>query len=437
MRIIRGIMRGKLHPYQQYMLRQMLLGDNAALFLDPGLGKTVICLRYLEHQKWARRLRGALIIAPKPVLENTWMNEIRKWDADLSATIYEGKTTPRADITLVNPERFYQMVTRKHLPSGCTLIVDESTRFKNPSAQRFKALRKALFRWPRRFILTGTPTANGLQDLWSQIFILDEGDRLGKRITHFRDRYMIYDQRTYSYHLRPDSSTEIESKISDIAYSMRKEHYLELPDMIEVDHTIHLDEKSQAMYKEMEDTFITQIEEEGITIEANNPMLKLQQMTSGFMYDESGMTHHFHQHKVDAIRELIETIDEPILIAYTFKAEERMLRETFGMVGIEALDEWLKGDVKLLGLQNQSSVHGLNLQHTSRQLIWLSMTWSQENYVQLVSRLHRQGQSRPVMVHRLIVPRSIDQVMVKRLSGKIKVEDSLRSRIEAIRAMRG
>lgn len=456
------------HDYQKHCIEKILELPRVGLFLDMGLGKTVISLTAIRILKYERlSVRRVLVIAPKKVAEGTWGNESGKWDhlRDLRIVKILGTEKQReaavqqtADVYVINRENvvWLKNLFRNDWPFDM-VIVDEASSFKSHTAKRFKALASESCHIKRMVLLTGTPTPNGLMDLWSQIFLLDEGARLGTKYTGFRERYFEPDVRgaygmIYSYRPKKGSEETILQKISDICISMKAEDYLDLPDIIYDTVSVVLDQKAERAYLEMERNAILELPEDEEAISALSAAAlstKLLQMSNGAVYDELGDVHHIHDCKLDSLCELIEGLKErgkSALVFYQFQHDrDRILKRLNVMPRIlvhtlddnDDVDAWNRKELDVLLAHPASTAYGLNLQDGGNHIIWFGLTWNYEQYVQANARLHRQGQKEPVIVHHLVSQGTRDADVIKALGKKDQsqqfVLDSLKARIRRIR----
>ena len=434
--------RSDLHQYQQHLIHLAQSVPNLGLFLPPGLGKTTTSLTILAEQ-----FEGTtLIIAPKRVAETVWIQEAAKWDHLKHLKINKVMGTPAqrlaalsssGNIYVVNLENLAWLLENSERPFD-NLIIDESSRFKDPSTKRFKALKKHLKSFKRRIILTGTPTPQGIADLWSQVGILDLGQRLETSLTRFRDKYMLPDQVNrhthvvYSWKLKLGADMQIQEKISDICYSLKAEDYLQLPECTKLYHKIEIDPQVRRQYDELRKEMVVDIKKERITAPTAAALAnKLLQFTSGAVYDEQGDTHEVHRSKLEYLESIMEESSSPTLVFYHFKHSLQRLRLTFPEAVVlddDNIEAWRRGEIRMLLAHPQSGGIGLNLQCNAgdtAQTVWYDLPWSSENYIQANARIYRQGQEKPVIVHHLTVSNSIDQQVVKVLDGKINLQQAL------------
>ncbi len=449
------------HEYQRYCINRITTEPAIGLFLDMGLGKTVITLTAINELKYGmwQPIRP-LVIAPKKVTEATWQQEAAQWDhlKHLRFSTVLGSAQKRiralatpADIYITSRDNVDWLVDyyRNAWPFD-TVIIDESSSFKNPSSKRFRSLKAVRPRVKRMIELTGTPAPNGLMDLWAQMYLLDEGKRLGKTITAYRQAFFTEDwshpgQQYRTYSPQKDAQNRIQTAISDICISLKAEDYLVLPDYIRDDIPVALDPKAAAAYKRLERELLLQVDEQIITAGTAAVLNgKLMQLCSGAAYDTCGKQTDIHRCKMDAFRETLERLNgEHALVFYWFQHEiDRLLTVALELklrarVYRTAQDEadWNNGQIDVLLAHPASCGYGLNLQRGGHHAIWYSLpNWNLELYQQANKRLHRQGQMHPVIVHHLLVQGGIDEDMAAALDEKDAVQESmlcaLKARIE-------
>ena len=455
----------KPHAYQQHCINKIIEIKKLGLFLDMGLGKTVTTLTAVKELKYNRFLvRKVLVIAPKKVAEGTWTREAAKWGHTqmLRVSPVLGSQTKRiralntpADLYIINRENVCWLVDyyRNAWPFDM-VVVDESSSFKSHSAKRFKALASVGDRIDRMVELTGTPSPNGLEDLWSQIFLLDGGERLGKRYTQFRERYFQPDKRgadgmVYSYEAKPGTEASILEKISDICISMKAEDYLQLPDITYHEIPVELDSKSLKAYCELEREMVLQLPEDDETISVTSAAAlsnKLLQLANGALYGEDRQVHEVHGCKVEAFLELIESLQgKPALVFYNYQHDRTRILKALEKLGLAVRelkttqdeDDWNAGKIQVLLTHPASSAYGLNLQQGGNHVIWFGLTWNYELYTQANKRLHRQGQKEKVIIHHLVCSGTRDTDVMQALQRKDDVQswvmESLKARIRKIR----
>ena len=438
------------HPYQAYATQRILNEAHVGLFIECGLGKTVITLTAVEqliHQY--EIVKRVLVIAPRKVAEATWQQEARKWDHLRRLTFATALGSAEQRAAAVNAEAEITIINRENVVWLCEnwpgarwpfdlVVVDESSSFKNPSSKRFKALKRMLPKIHSVVILTGTPAPNGIEDLWSQIYLLDRGYRLGAYITHYRTRYFDHNPWRHEYVPKPGAFEAVQAKISDICVSMKAEDWLQLPEMIVQDVPVVLEGPGLQAYRDMERTMVMDVEGEEISATTAAALTgKLLQLCGGGVYDDFGYEHHVHDAKLEALAELLEGLAEPVLLFYGYRHELPYLREILKGRRWRELqcagdaDLWNQGKVDVLLAHPASCAYGLNLQQGGRHVIWYTLTWSLELYQQANARLYRQGQDRPVIVHRLLVRGGVDEDVAKALEGKDETQAAL---VEALKA---
>lgn len=447
------------HPYQEFCVQAILDKPAVGLFLDMGLGKTAITLTAINELRYGRfAIRKCLVIAPKKVAEATWQREAAKWDnlRHLRFSAVLGSTKQRikallspADIWIINRENVTWLVDyyQNTWPFDM-VVIDESSSFKSHSAKRFKSLASIKPHIKRIVELTGTPSPNGLMDLWSQIYLLDRGARLGKYYTHFRDRYFDPGRRgrdvIYQYDPKEGAADAVLSKISDICISMKASDYLQLPDCIVHDIPVELDVKAKKAYNELEKKMVLSLPDGDIDVASAAALSnKLQQLANGALYDDDHQVHLVHDCKIEAFMELLEQLHgQHALVFYNFKHDKDRLLEALAksklrvreFTGAREEIDWNAGKIDVLLAHPASTAYGLNLQDGGHHIIWFGLNWSLELYQQANKRLHRQGQKEPVIIHQLICTGTRDEDLVEALGDKDasqeKVLESLKARIK-------
>ena len=439
------------HNYQKYAIDFIKDHKTAALLLDMGLGKTVTTLtaiKDLMHDDFT--IQRVLIIAPLRVTQSTWPTEIQKWDhlKDLSYSVVLGTPSQRmaalqnnANIYLINRENLDWLINK----SGFTfdfdmVVIDELSSFKNFKAKRFTSFMKVRHKVDRIVRLTGTPSSNGLMDLFAEFKVLDMGERLGYYISRYRDKYFLPDKRNgmqiYSWKPREDAEQEIYNKISDITISMKSVDFLDMPELVMNEVPVDMGLKEKQKYDEFKADLVLQLKEAAIDA-ANAAVLsnKLLQMANGAIYDEFNVSHHIHDQKLDALEDLIEgTNGKPILIAYWFQHDLERIKERFNVRQIKTsqdIIDWNEGSIPIAVIHPASAGHGLNLQAGGSTLVWFGLTWSLELYQQTNARLWRQGQSDTVVIHHIIAKDTIDEDVMLALKRKDKTQSCL---IDAVKA---
>ena len=439
-------------PYQRYAIRRIIDTPAVALLLDMGMGKTVSTLTAINELMFDRfEVHRVLVIAPLRVALSTWRDECEMWEhtRHLRISVAVGDLRTReealaedADIYVVNRDVVKWLVGyyRAKWPFDM-IVVDESSSFKNPASQRFRALRKVRPLIRRIVLLTGTPAPNGLMDLWSQMYLLDRGERLGRTLTEYRERYFRPGQQSgnivYSYDARPGAEQEIFRRIGDICVSMKSEDYLTLPPLIQNVVRVQLPEAVARRYREMERELVLSIGDADITaVSAAALSNKLLQMANGAVYDTEGKVVKLHDAKVEALDEIISCNEgKSVMVIYSYRHDLDALRRRYPkareLKTAGDIRAWNAGQIPLLLVHPQSAGHGLNLQHGGHIVVWYGMTWSLEAYQQTNKRLHRPGQTEPVILHHLVTRGTIDEDVMRALEGKAAGQEDM---LEAVKA---
>jgi SNF2 family DNA or RNA helicase len=427
----------KLHNYQLKAVDFILEKKKCALYLGLGLGKTIISLTALTKIKAkSTKPLKTLIIGPLRVVNNVWHNELVKWKhtKDLTYSIITGTEKTRstalstpADIHLINRENI-KWLYEKGAIKWDLIIIDESSSFKNSSSQRFKYLKK--FQYNYMIQLTGTPAPNGLLDLWAQIYLLDKGERLGTSMYFYKYTYFLSDLKGYNF--TPINPKVIYNRIADITLSMKSEDYVQLPPRIDVVTNVTIPKYNQ--YKELEKKFIIEIQDKNIVaLSASTLSNKLLQFCNGAIYDENGTVVEVHDAKLSALEDIIEDYpDESILVAYNYKSDlERLLKRFKQAVVMDKagnlINDWNDGKIKLLLCHPASCGKGLNLQAGGNIIVWFGLTWNLEDYIQFNGRLHRQGQTKPVVINHIVASGCIDEKLMGMLNQKNISQENLLS----------
>lgn len=450
----------QLHEYQVKAVDMIVNNFNCGLFLDCGLGKTVSTLTAIQELREMGFIDKVLIIAPKKVAQVTWKDEINNWEhlKGLRISVIDGTAAQRraammadADIYTVSRDNVVWLVVEHggvKLPYDM-VVIDELSSFKNYASKRFKALRRVRKFIPRVVGLTGTPAPNGLIDLWAQMFLIDEGKRLGKTITDYRDRFFTAGRRNggivYQWDLKsPAEETEqkISDLIKDICISMSAEDYLKMPDKLMYYDRVKLSDKDFKAYKTFEREQVLEFIESGETITAASAAAlsnKLQQFANGAMYDADRKVLQLHDEKVEKLKELVEAANgQPVLVAYSFKHDLDKIMEALKeykpvkLEKPEQIADWNAGKINVLVTHPASAGHGLNLQKGGHIMIWYGLTWALELYQQFNARLYRQGQKKPVSIHHIIATDTVDEKIIKSLDGKDTTQRSLMDAIKEI-----
>ena len=456
-------MRYKPHEYQKYAIEFIKRNPIAAILLDMGMGKTSIVLSALNELMYdSFEVAKVLIIAPLRVARNTWSDEIKKWDHlnGIRYSIAVGTAAERlvalkadADIYIINRENVPWLIEESGLPFDYDMVVvDELSSFKNWQAKRFKALMKVRPKIRRIVGLTGTPSSNGLMDLFAEFKVLDMGQRLGRFISQYRLNYFKPDRMNgpivYTYKLLPGAEERIYDRISDITISMKAADYLDMPELISTEYKVYLDDDERAKYEEMKDELVLQLPGGEITA-ANAASLsgKLSQLANGAIYDDDGSVNAFHERKLDALEDLIEAANgKPIMVAYWFKHDLSRITERLKhlKVNFEKLDSdksienWNAGMLQVGLIHPASAGHGLNLQSGGNVIVWFGITWSLELYQQTIARLWRRGQtSGTVTVIHIVTDGTVDERILKALAAKDNTQKALIDAVKAEVVMHG
>ncbi|MDE8291196.1 DEAD/DEAH box helicase [Erysipelothrix rhusiopathiae] len=444
-------MKYKPHEYQSYATEFILSHPISAVFLEMGLGKSVITLSAIFDLCLDSFLVcKVLVIAPLRVARDTWPAEINKWDhlKGLSYSVAVGTEKERIDalkkqstLYIINRENVDWLVHKSGIPFHFDMVViDELSSFKSYGAKRFKSLLKVRPSIKRIVGLTGTPSSNGLMDLWAEFRILDLGQRLGRYISHYRNTYFKPDKRNaqiiFSYKPLQGAEEEIYKQISDITISMKSTDYLKMPEYVSNEVFVTLSDKEWKVYSDFKEDMVANLGEEEIDA-VNAAVLsgKLLQMANGAVYDSENKAHVIHEKKLDALEDLIEGANgKPVLVAYWYKHDLERIKDRFPVRQIQSskdIEDWNDGKIPVAVIHPASAGHGLNLQSGGSTLIWFGLTWSLELYQQTNARLYRQGQTDTVIVHHIITKNTIDEDVLLALTKKEKTQDAL---IDAVKA---
>ena len=445
MRKIKDLRKYQVTGYE-YILEKPFCG----LFLDMGLGKTATTLTAIHYLKRAYfEVEKVLVVAPKRVAETVWSDELAEWEHTrtlrMSRIIGDAKARRKAlsvdaDIYVVSRDNLQWLVEElgDSIPFDM-LVIDELSSFKNPKAKRFKALRKLRPVIKRVVGLTGTPAANSLLDLWAPLYLLDRGERLGKYITGYRDKYFMPTKYVgnvpVKYALREGSEETIRNKISDICLSMKASDYLSLPPVIHNHIRLELEPKLQKEYRDFEREKILEVasKEDSITVAHAGALAnKLLQFSNGAVYDEEHVAHEVHNLKIDALRDILEeACGQSVLVAWTFQSDRDRIMAALAdyspreLKNEEDIKAWNNGEVQLMLVHPASAGHGLNLQKGGHIIVWFGLTWSLELYQQFNARLARQGQTCSVIVHHILVKGTYDENVLKALTYKDENQEAL------------
>lgn len=447
----------KPHEYQKIAEEKIIELPAVGLFLDMGLGKTVITLSAINRLMYEMfTVSRVLVIAPKRVAEDTWSRESQKWDhlkhLKLSRVLGTKEQRIRAlesdaDIYIINRENVKWLVeqcqAKRRWPFDM-VVIDELSSFKSSKSQRFRALKKITPLIRRIVGLTGTPTPNGLLDLWPQMYLLDRGERLGKTISGYQDRYFLPGRRNgytvFNWELKEGADRAIQEKIKDICISMSAEDYLTLPERMNNIIPVNLSDQELKLYRTMEkDQILTLEDSDIVALSAGTVTGKLLQMANGAVYDQDGGYKAIHDRKLEALEEIIDTTDEPILVFYNFQHDYERLKDRLRkfsprtLEGPDDIRSWNEGDIRILLAHPASVGHGLNIQEGGHIIIWFGLTWSLELYQQANARLYRQGQQKNVIIHHLVAAGTMDEQVMKALERK---DTSQRALLEAVKSRR-
>lgn len=433
----------KPHDYQERAIEFILNHENSALFLDMGLGKTVITLTALYSMLFdSFTATKVLVIAPLTVAWNTWSLEAEKWEhlQGLKISKVLGTAAERrkalqedAEIYVINRENVVWLVKELKTWPFDVVVIDELSSFKSNQSKRFKALK-----YVRPYIdhvigLTGTPASNSMMDLWAEMYLVDQGERLGKTLTWYRSNYFkpgwSNGYVVYKWQLLPGAKDIITEKLSDISVSMSAQDYLSLPDKVETDIFIDLDSKTLKAYQQLEREALTTVDDTEIEgINAAAIMSKLLQASNGFLYDEVHAVHRLHSAKLEALEELIEQAQSPVLVFYEFKADLEDLAKLKGarqLSGPKDIEDWNAGKINILLAHPASAGYGLNLQEGGHIVVWYGLTWSLEQYQQANARLYRQGQKDTVFIYHILAKGTADEDVKKALEDKDMSQSAL------------
>ena len=433
----------KPHDYQERAIEFILNHENSALFLDMGLGKTVITLTALYSMLFDRfTATKVLVIAPLTVAWNTWSLEAEKWEhlqglkiSKILGTAAERRKALQedAEIYVINRENVVWLVKELKTWPFDVVVIDELSSFKSNQSKRFKALK-----YVRPYIdhvigLTGTPASNSMMDLWAEMYLVDQGERLGKTLTWYRSNYFkpgwSNGYVVYKWQLLPGAKDIITEKLSDISVSMSAQDYLSLPDKVETDIFIDLDSKALKAYQQLEREALTTVDDTEIEgINAAAIMSKLLQASNGFLYDETHAVHRLHSAKLEALEELIEQAQSPVLVFYEFKADLEDLAKLKGarqLSGPKDIEDWNAGKINILLAHPASAGYGLNLQEGGHIVVWYGLTWSLEQYQQANARLYRQGQKDTVFIYHILAKGTADEDVKKALEDKDMSQSAL------------
>lgn len=455
-------MKFKPHTYQERMIEMIDTNKSVALFAAMGLGKTVTVLTAIENRIYDQvQHTKVLILAPKLVAETTWPDEVRKWDhlKSLRLGVLSGNAASRKKLLDRLDQYDVLVMCRNNIPwlfkeyatvapnkswkwskpwPFNMVVLDESSAFKNPTGVWFKTLAKIQRSGCQIVELTGTPSPKGIEDLWSQMYLLDRGQRLEDGITKFRNRWMMPSNTirkngvplVVSWAPKPESHKEIMQLVSDITVSLKAEDWLKMPERVDNTIEVELSDTVMELYKEMEEDAVIKLSEKVVTAGSAGVIVgKLLQMANGRVYDESGVVLHVHSEKLEALKELVEDSTEPVLIFYSYKhdleAIKEVLPKAIHLDNTKLVEKWNRGEIDVLLAHPASTGHGLNMQGGGNTIVWYGLPWSLELYQQANARLYRQGQKAPsVVIHHLVAKDTMDEKVLEVLGHKeAKQED--------------
>ncbi|MDU9335176.1 DEAD/DEAH box helicase [Staphylococcus coagulans] len=441
----------KPHVYQKHSIDKVIDNEKYGLFLDMGLGKTVSTLtafsdlQLLDTEKM-------LVIAPLNVAKDTWADEINKWEHLKHLRVSKVLGTPKQRLTALSKDADIYITNKENTKWLCDqykkewpfdmVVIDELSTFKNPSSQRFKAIRKKLPLMKRFVGLTGTPSPNSLLDLWAQVYLIDRGERLETSFSRYRERFFRpthqVSDHVFNWELRDGSEEKIYELIEDVCLSMKASDYLDLPERIDTVQSVNLSSKERKLYDELEKHYILESEEDGTIVAQSGASLsqKLLQLSNGAVYTDDEDVRHIHDRKLDKLEGIIEESQgQPLLVFYNFKHDKERILERFDEVvtlddkGYK--DKWNEGKVKILLAHPASAGHGLNLQQGGHIIVWYGLTWSLELYQQANARLYRQGQEHTTIIHHIMTDNTIEQRVYQALQNKELTQDELMKAIKA------
>lgn len=441
-------MKFKPYPYQEEAIRRIIEQPATGLFLDMGMGKTVITLTAIEKLMYDYfEVNKALVIAPKRVAETTWPDEVKAWDhlRNLRVSVVLGSEEKRlkalqqeADIYVINRENVVWLVETlgRRWPFDM-VVIDELSSFKSPKAKRFRALRRVRPKIKRIVGLTGTPAPNGLIDLWPQIYLLDQGERLGRTVTGYRARYFEPEkmdssrQIVYKWRLKPGAEKAIYRKLEDICVSMRAEDWLTLPERIDRVIPVKLPDAAYSKYQELERQMLLTYADGDVVASTGATLAgKLLQMANGAVYDENKGVKEIHEAKLDALEDVLEAANgKPVLVFYTYQHDLDRIVARFPQARLldteQDIRDWNNGTIELMLAHPAAAGHGLNLQAGGHIIAWFGLPWSLELYQQANARLYRQGQTNRVVIHHLVAQGTIDEDVMVALRDKEHDQNAL------------
>ena len=424
-----------LLPQQHLMVDFLHAHPFAALWVDAGLGKTLAVLVWLDHLLAGGEINGALVVAPKRVATVTWPVEVERWFPWMK--VADLRTKAGMDLWRSNGAQVY-LINYEQVPKLCaatpewpvqTLVLDEIHYAKNHASVRMKPLLKARSNFTRIVGMTGTPLGNGYIDLFAPMRLIDGGERLGEYVTHYRERYFDLDYLGYTYHLKDWAKEVIQQRVADITLVLRAEQYLKIPPVTVQDEEVPLNATDLRLYKKLQKEMLVEVQKQGEIVGVNAAALvgKLIQFTSGYAYGDTKQVIRVHTAKIDALRSLLQEHDEPTLVVTHYVHERDAI--------LASVARWNRGDIKVLVVDPRSGGVGLNLQDGGRRVVWYSQTYSRLAYDQMNARVARTGQTKPVFIHRLLCPGTVDWAVVEALENKGAEQEELKTTIQALKRL--
>lgn len=441
-----------LHPYQRRAIEFIRQNPKAALWIDMGLGKTVTTLTALVDLLRDGRVRQVLVIAPLRVAQHTWPAEVREWEhlqeleinvaAGLSPKARQEAVESGAPITVINREQVPWLVD--HFGQAWpfdAVVIDESSSFKSHASKRWKAMRKVLGKIDRMVQLTGTPAPNSLLELWPQMYLLDGGKRLENTRGKFLQKYcrQVGNPMWAQWEVRGDRTEVIYKRVADVVLRMLASDFLKMPKRVDSTITVKLPPSAMKAYRQMEKEFLLSVDKgEIMAANAAVQINKLLQVSNGSVYDADRDWHEIHKLKIDALEEIVEAANEPILVAYNFKSDLERLRDRFPFAEVlttdpQVIEDWNAGNIKMLLAHPASAGHGLNLQRGGSVIAWFGLSWSLELYEQFNARLHRQGQKKPVRIYHILADTAADKAVYDAIKSKSVNQKALLSFVGKLR----
>lgn len=433
--------RGQMHFYQGEGVNFIIDNPRCCTWFEPGLGKTITTLTAVVDLFDDFEIYRVLVVGPLRVVRKTWPDEIRAWShtKKLRYTVIDGTAAEREKLALrdtaihlISRDLLHWLVDfwNGDMPYDM-VVLDEASSFRNHTSRRTKAAKIVCSQMKRVVQLTGTPAPNGLHQVWSQIYLLDNGARLGHTFTDFKSRWFDYDP--YAQRLTPKGHAErvIHERLKDICFTLKSEDYLELPELISRNVLVEMDDAQKQTYKKLQKDAVLQME--GTDLAAFNAAAlaqKLLQYANGAVYLETGQYQVFHEGKTEALRDIVdEAAGEPVLVVYNYKSDLERLKKAFP-AGVkidsdDSINRWNAGQLEVAFIHPKSGGMGLNLQAGGRIIVWFGLTWDLEDYEQMKKRLHRQGQTKPVIMHHLVTAGTIDETVVAVLPQKAAVQNRL------------